>query len=84
MLRDMGAIIDSATIMAYCLYTINQSLWMMLTIPLVIYGLFRYQLIIHTAKDLAESPDAALVKDKPLLLCVLLWGVLCMGIIYFL
>lgn len=85
LLRDMCSVIDSATIMAYCLYTINQerAIPMMFTIPFVIYGLFRYQLIVHTM-DLAETPEMALLKDRPLLIDILLWGATCMGIIYFL
>lgn len=83
MLRDMSSTIDSATIMAYCLYTINTDnpVAMMCTIPFVIYGLFRYQYIIHK-KDLAETPELALLQDKPLLIDVFLWVLACAVILY--
>lgn len=85
MLRDMSSTIDSATIMAYCLYTFNADnpIEMMCTIPFVIYGLFRYQYIIHK-KDLAETPELALLQDKPLLIDVFLWVVTCGIILYML
>lgn len=83
MLRDMSSAIDSATIMAYCLYTFNSERVevMMCTIPFVIYGLFRYQYIAHT-NDLAETPELALLTDKPLLIDILLWGITCVGALY--
>lgn len=85
MLRDMSSIIDSATIIAYCLYTFStdKPIAMMCTIPFVIYGLFRYQFIIHN-KELAETPELALIQDKPLLINILLWCVTCIGILYLL
>lgn len=85
MLRDMSSAIDSATIMAYCLYTFNtdKPVAMMCTIPFVVYGLFRYQYIIHK-KDLAETPELALLQDKPLLIDVFLWVVTCGIILYML
>ena len=45
----------------------------MLTIPFVIYGIFRYLYLMHR-HSLGESPDAVLVEDKPMLLNILLWG----------
>lgn len=83
MLRDMSSAIDSATIMAYCLYTFSsdQPVAMMCTIPFVLYGLFRYQYISHK-KDLAETPELALLQDKPLLIDVFLWVVTCGIILY--
>ncbi len=55
--------------------------WMMLTIPLVIYGVARYLYVIYEKND-AESPERVLLSDKPLLFTVLLWGLLVFGIIY--
>lgn len=55
--------------------------WLMLTIPIVIYGIMRYLRIIQTGVR-AESPEKVLLSDKPLLVAVILWGVLVIGIIY--
>jgi hypothetical protein len=83
MLRDMCSVIDSATIMAYSLYCVTaDTMALMATIPFVIYGLFRYQLIVHSFRDLAETPELALIKDKPLLADIFLWTALCAGILY--
>jgi len=57
--------------------------WMMLTIPLVIYGVARYLYVIYE-KNEAESPERVLLNDKPLLATVLLCGVLVFSIIYLL
>jgi len=54
---------------------------MMLTIPIVIYGVARYLYIIYE-KGEGESPERVLLSDKPLLFTVVLWGVLAMAITY--
>jgi len=83
LLRDMSSVMDSATIMSYCLYTIisDTSPYMIITIPFVIYGIFRYQYI-ASVLNLAEAPDKALLKDKPLLADILLWCLSCVIILY--
>ncbi|MBF0253457.1 MAG: decaprenyl-phosphate phosphoribosyltransferase, partial [Candidatus Omnitrophica bacterium] len=55
--------------------------WMMLTIPLVIYGVARYLYVIYE-KGEAESPERVLLSDKPLLFTVTFWGLLTMLIIF--
>ena len=47
--------------------------WMMLTIPIVIYGVARYLYVIYERKE-AESPERVLLQDKPLLATTLIWG----------
>ncbi|MDP3955065.1 MAG: UbiA prenyltransferase family protein [bacterium] len=54
---------------------------LMATIPVVIYGIMRYQKIIYEGAR-AESPERVLLSDKPLLTAALLWGVMVVGIIY--
>ena len=83
LLHDMSSVMDSATIMSYCLYTIvsDTSPYMIVTIPFVIYGIFRYQYI-ASVLNLAEAPDKALLKDKPLLADILLWCLSCVIILY--
>lgn len=55
--------------------------WLMITIPIVIYGIMRYLRIIQTGAK-AESPEKVLLSDKPLLASAILWGLLIVGIIY--
>ena len=49
---------------------------MALTIPLVIFGLFRYWYVVE-AKEGGESPTDALLTDWPLIACIAAWGVAC-------
>ena len=52
-----------------------------LTIPFVLYGIFRYLYLVHQ-KAGGGSPSELLLADRPLLLCVALWGVTSAVIIY--
>ncbi|NOY14966.1 MAG: decaprenyl-phosphate phosphoribosyltransferase [bacterium] len=49
--------------------------WLMITVPLVIYGVLRYLLLVYH-NQAGESPARTLIKDKPLFVTVLLWAVL--------
>ena len=86
-LLDTYIIIVCATaIMAYSLYTFSaenlpESNQMMLTIPFVIYGLFRYLYLIHV-KGEGGAPEELLLTDRPLLATVLLWGAVALAILY--
>jgi len=55
--------------------------WLMLTIPLVIFGIMRYMQIIYSGAK-AEAPEKVLLSDKPLLLTVAAWGIAVILIIY--
>ena len=57
--------------------------WMMLSIPIVIYGVARYLYVIYE-KGEGESPERILLSDKPLLLAVALWGIFVLGVFYLL
>ncbi|MFZ5639503.1 MAG: decaprenyl-phosphate phosphoribosyltransferase [Bacillota bacterium] len=83
MLEQMISVVTSSTVMAYSLYTFTagHSRWLMATIPFVIYGIFRYQYLVHQ-KDIGGSPEMALLKDIPLLVNVALWVVASALILY--
>jgi len=55
--------------------------WLMLTIPLVIYGIMRYMTIVYQ-ENRAETPEKVLLSDKPLLSTVLIWGLIVIAILY--
>jgi 4-hydroxybenzoate polyprenyltransferase len=57
--------------------------WLMVTIPLVVYGVFRYLYLIYEKKE-GESPERVLLQDLPLLSTVVVWGIIVTGIVYFL
>ena len=71
---QLVAVVAAATISAYSIYTFTatESEAMMLTIPFVIFGLFRYLYLVHR-RELGEEPDRLLLTDRPLLATVALW-----------
>jgi 4-hydroxybenzoate polyprenyltransferase len=85
-LDEMLALVSSTTVMAYSLYTFSApnlppNHMMMLTVPFVLYGLFRYLYLIHV-KGETEPPDVVVLKDRALLADVLLFGLVVVLIFY--
>ena len=79
-------IVSSMAIIAYSLYTFSapnlpENHSMMLTIPFVVYGIFRYLQLIQIGHA-AGSPDEVALKDRPLQITVLLWGLAVIAILY--
>lgn len=71
------SVVAPATVVAYTLYTFTADNLpanhaMMLTIPFVIYGLFRYLLLVHRG-DLGGAPEEIFLTDRPLLVNNLCW-----------
>jgi 4-hydroxybenzoate polyprenyltransferase len=71
---SMLNVVTACTVMSYCLYTFfafkNKA--MMLTIPFVLYGIFRYQYIVHM-KSGGGSPEEAVLSDIPMIVNLILW-----------
>jgi 4-hydroxybenzoate polyprenyltransferase len=87
LLDQLINMVTASTIVAYALYTFSapnlpDNYTMMLTIPFVIYGLFRYMYLIH-AEDCTLPPDEVLLKDKPFFINIVLWGFSAVFIMYF-
>jgi len=79
-------IVSSTTIIAYSLYTFSapnlpDNHTMMLTIPFVLYGIFRY-LSLMQIKKMGGEPEEILLKDRPLQIDILLWAISVMVIFY--
>jgi hypothetical protein len=55
----------------------------MVTIPIIVYGIFRYLYLIFEKKE-GESPEKILLEDKPLLITILVWLGVSSLFIYFL
>lgn len=62
---------------------VSEAKYLMATVPVVIYAVMRYLYIIYEKKE-GESPERVILTDTPLLASVLIWGILVMGIIYYL
>ena len=86
---QMLATLAGATIVAYSLYTISDDtvarygtrnlFW---TLPFVVYGLFRYLYLIYHRKE-GGDPSSLLVRDRAILIAVVLWGLVSATIVYF-
>ncbi len=88
LLDQMIGVVAAATMVAYIIYCASPEThayfgteWMVLTTPFPIYGLFRYLYLVHR-KAGGGSPSNMLLEDRPLLACVLLWGITSVLIIY--
>lgn len=87
LLEELIAIVTASIVMAYALYTFSaenlpENHAMMLTIPFVIYGLFRYLFLVYR-KNEGGSPEQVLLTDRPLLATIVLWVISCTVILYF-
>lgn len=69
------------TLLSYAPRTFVAQKWLMLTVPVVIYGVMRYLQLVYENNQ-GESPERVLLNDKPLLLTVVLWALMVMTIIY--
>jgi 4-hydroxybenzoate polyprenyltransferase len=79
-------IVSATTIIAYSLYTFSatnlpDNHLMMLTIPYVLFGVFRYLYLIQI-KHSGGAPEEVLLSDRPLQIVILLWGVTIIFIFY--
>lgn len=81
------SIVSATTILAYSLYTFSapnlpNNHVMMLTIPFVLYGIFRYLYLIQV-KHSGGAPEEVFLSDRPLQIVVVLWGLVVLSIFYF-
>lgn len=77
MLDQMIGVVATSAVVSYALYTFTadnlpDNHAMTLTLPFVLYGVFRYIYLVHT-RDIAESPEEILIGDTPMILAVILW-----------
>ncbi len=80
-------IVSGTTIVAYSLYTFSapnvpENHSMMLTIPFMVYAIFRYLYLIEV-KHAGGTPEEVLLSDRPFQLSMLLWAVTVIVIFYF-
>jgi 4-hydroxybenzoate polyprenyltransferase len=87
-LDQMISVVTASTVVAYAFYTLSpevqiklQTKYMELTIPFVLYGVFRYLYLIHQ-KEGGGSPTKMLLGDAPLLVNIILWFIAVILIIY--
>ncbi|MGW6193644.1 decaprenyl-phosphate phosphoribosyltransferase [Bacillus cereus] len=76
LLDQLSTIVTSATIVTYAIFTFNagKNIYLMWTIPFVIYGIFRYLYLVHM-EDKGGEPDKVLLEDQHILITVLLYAI---------
>ncbi len=82
MLAEFQAITTSGTIISYSLYTVlgSPTEWLLLTLPHVLYGIFRYIYLIDQ-KGEGAAPDETLLRDKPILLTTALFVITAIAVL---
>jgi decaprenyl-phosphate phosphoribosyltransferase len=99
LLNRMENIVTTSTVITYALWSAGPYLhgastsWMLITLPFVLYGIFRYQLLsdpheIATHNNnfelggCSERPEEVLLKDVPILMTVIGWIITCFTILW--
>ncbi len=87
LLDQMISVVTAATLIAYTIYVLDYQTsgsfnGMILTIPFVLYGIFRYLYLVHMKKS-GGQPEEILLTDLPLLADVILYGMVVVLIMYF-
>lgn len=88
LLDQMIGVVTASTLLAYAFYTISpetvdkfgtqQLIW---TVPFPLYGIFRYLYLVHQRAG-GGSPSDTLLEDRPIQICVGLWGASVIAILY--
>lgn len=88
LLDQLIGVVTATVVVVYMLYTFSSEVseklgteYLYLTVPFVIYGIFRYLYLIHK-EDEGGSPTRLMVSDRPLLIDVILWLVTVITILY--
>jgi len=89
LLNQMIAVVTASCIVAYCLYTLSPETIakfgtknLILTVPFVIYGIFRYLYMTYQRAQ-TDIPERVLLHDLPLQICLFAWIVSCVLIIVY-
>jgi len=88
LLDQLIAVTTAATVVTYALYTMAPDTVARLhttnlkfTVPVVIFGIFRYLYLVHQ-HDGGGSPERILVRDRPMMATIAVYLVLVLGVIY--
>jgi 4-hydroxybenzoate polyprenyltransferase len=88
LLDEMLRTVSTSTLVAYILYTIESPSILLantklalITVPFVLYGLFRYMYLIYV-KGEGSAPDEVLLTDHPLQVAIISWGISFLIVLY--
>lgn len=87
-LDQLIGVVTPAVIVCYLMYAISPEVeqklgthYLYLTVPFVIYGIFRYLYLIHLEEG-GGSPTQLLLTDRPILVTVILWLLTALLLLY--
>ena len=85
-LDQLITLASGMTIITYSLYTFSapnlpENHIMMLTIPFIMYGIFRYQYLLQV-QDTGSAPEEVVLSDRPLQASIVLWGLAVLIVFY--
>jgi 4-hydroxybenzoate polyprenyltransferase len=77
LIDELIMVVTPATLVFYCVYAVGaaKSSAMLLTVPFVLYGIFRMLYLIHHGNGLSEDPATTVWRDRPLQVCIVGWAV---------
>lgn len=88
LIDDMLRLVTTSTFLTYLLYTIEVDIGTfrgiqlsLITVPFVLYGLFRYLYVIHVLGE-GGAPDEVLLTDRALQLAIVGWGMTFLALLY--
>lgn len=81
-------VVTASTVVSYALYTVDPATaarlgtpYLVATVPLVLFGIFRFLFLLYQKSD-AASPTDAILRDPPFLVNLVLWGAMVLVLIY--
>ena len=90
LLDQLIGVVTASVVVVYMLYPFSSEVStklgtenLFLTIPFVLYGIFRYLYLIHK-EERGGSPTEVLISDRPILITVILWLATVVAVLYFL
>lgn len=83
LLEKLQSLVTSSLLISYALYTFHSphGMMMMITVPIVLYAIMRYQLL-SVSGELTGTPEEALLRDTSLKVSVVLWVIVCAIVVY--
>lgn len=85
---QMINVVTASTVVSYALYTVDPATaarlgtrYLVATVPLALFGIFRFLFLLYQKPDLS-SPTDAILHDPPFLVNLLLWGATVLALIY--
>ncbi|MEO7003114.1 MAG: decaprenyl-phosphate phosphoribosyltransferase [Ktedonobacterales bacterium] len=84
LLDQLVTITVTCALISYSLYTFqgeNANHDLMLTVPFALFGVFRYLYLMYT-HNIGDRPDEVLWRDRQILICVALWALAILALLY--